>query len=450
MKTDHKSVRLGSGTGQRWAIAAGFLAIASLVLLAAPVKLAIRAPNLHAALEVVLPASAMVAAWTLAPQFRRSRRLSDLLLPAGLVVLGAADLAFYTGPALGGSARVPFDSSSAVIARLLVGVIVAAAALVPRARLVHAWREVASPPSFLACVAIVGVLIALALSGPAAGSIPLTTGAGCLMVIAAAAFARTAARERQPVSWMLAYASGMFAVAWGYALRVPDGLAGSVSMRDLLRLVSYGFLVAAGMRYRSQLHRATAEEAAARERRRLANDLHDGLAQDLAFITGHGNRLAPDLGDEHPIVVAARRALEVSRGAIVDLATTDAPTPGAALEAVADDVSRRCGVDVQVATDAAELTMRQREDLVRIAREAIVNAVRHGGATRVSVSLRRSSTGLVLSIADDGCGVDRAILLTGRAGFGIGAMRQRAAALGGRLSVRAREQGGTEVEVVVP
>ena len=80
------------------------------------------------------------------------------------------------------------------------------------------------------------------------------------------------------------------------------------------------------------------------ERTRLARDLHDGLAQDLAFIALYAQGLEPDLGSEHPLVIAARRALDASRGLIADLAARSAPTTGAALALVANELGRRFGV----------------------------------------------------------------------------------------------------------
>ena len=66
------------------------------------------------------------------------------------------------------------------------------------------------------------------------------------------------------------------------------------------------------------------------ERRRIARDLHDGLAQDLAFIAAHGDQIAREAGEEHPLAIAARRALALSRGAIADLSASDAPSARAA------------------------------------------------------------------------------------------------------------------------
>src|ERR1700734_2359817 len=73
-------------------------------------------------------------------------------------------------------------------------------------------------------------------------------------------------------------------------------------------------------------------EALSQERTRLARELHDGLAQDLAFIAVSAQGLEPELGPRHPLVIAARRALDASRGLMADLAARSAPTTAAGLE----------------------------------------------------------------------------------------------------------------------
>ena len=188
------------------------------------------------------------------------------------------------------------------------------------------------------------------------------------------------------------------------------------------------------------------------ERQRLARDLHDGLAQDLAFIAVYAQGLEPDLGDQHPLVIAARRALGASRGLMADLAARSAPTTGAALTLVADELSGRFGVRVEVVvialTGRADLGAPEREEIVMIAREAIVNAITHGHAQQIDVTLDLERQRPLLLVSDDGGGVAPSVP---QGGFGLPTMRARAEALGGRLVMRRGAGGGTELEVrVVP
>jgi signal transduction histidine kinase len=186
------------------------------------------------------------------------------------------------------------------------------------------------------------------------------------------------------------------------------------------------------------------------ERQRLARDLHDGLAQDLAFIAASAQGLEPDLGPQHPLVLAARRALDASRGLMADLSARSAPTTGAALALVADELGGRFGVRVEVSVTARtgrpDLGPPEREEIVMIAREAIVNAIKHGHAQRIDVTLDLEGERPLLLVRDDGGGITSGMP---QAGFGLPTMRARAESLGGRLVMRRGAAGGTELEIRV-
>ena len=197
------------------------------------------------------------------------------------------------------------------------------------------------------------------------------------------------------------------------------------------------------------------EAAVRQERQRIARDLHDGLAQDLAFIVAYGQRLQGDLGPEHPLMIAASRALAVSRGVLVDLSASTADSTADALRQVADELSRRFEIAVAVVVekdgvgaDDVGLDTGDRGEIVRIAREAVVNAVQHGGARTVEISLTQRDRKTVLCVRDDGCGVGPEGLRR-RHGFGLPTMRARAESLGGRLTARAASRGGTELAVTM-
>lgn len=187
------------------------------------------------------------------------------------------------------------------------------------------------------------------------------------------------------------------------------------------------------------------------ERRRVALDLHDGLAQDLAVIAVHGPSVAREIGDDHPVVIAARRALAVSRGTISELTDPEGASAHESLEAVAQELRERFAVTVAVDTQLqVELEPGVREHVTRIAREAIANAVRHGRAQNVVVSLRHADRGVALRIIDDGCGFTQADSESVHDGVGLRSMRERATALGGHMRIARAKRGGTELEVVLP
>ena len=90
----------------------------------------------------------------------------------------------------------------------------------------------------------------------------------------------------------------------------------------------------------------------------------------------------------------------------------------------------------------------RREALIRITREAVSNAARHGRASTISVELA-SAPELRLRVSDDGVGFSPAAAGAAH-GFGLVSMRERAQALGGTFRVSSAPGRGTEVEVLLP
>jgi signal transduction histidine kinase len=200
----------------------------------------------------------------------------------------------------------------------------------------------------------------------------------------------------------------------------------------------------------SSLRRRTVEKAVAAERRRIARDLHDGLAQELAFISLQSRRLA-DRGEAAAIDLAeaAERALSDARAAIERLMDASDQDLHEAVAKTAERMTARSGasLDLDIAS-AAELAPERREDLLRILREAIWNGIRHGNASSIAVKLS-DGTGLRLCVADNGAGFDPHAGVSADS-FGLRSMSERARELGGELKVRSARGAGTEVEVVLP
>jgi signal transduction histidine kinase len=90
--------------------------------------------------------------------------------------------------------------------------------------------------------------------------------------------------------------------------------------------------------------------------------------------------------------------------------------------------------------------------LFRVAQQALANVAEHAGATEVEVLEQPSAGCVVLRVTDDGCGFDPVTVARPGHGhrFGLSVMAERVEALGGHLAVRARRQGGTEVEARLP
>lgn len=192
------------------------------------------------------------------------------------------------------------------------------------------------------------------------------------------------------------------------------------------------------------------------ERRRIGQDLHDGLGQTLTGIGMIAQNLAQNL-EKHEstfaemaseitdlIQEADRRAHDLAHGLTpVDLGTAGLP---GALEQLSSrteqlfDIS--CSVTCDPACSIADTTTAT--NLYRIAQEAVTNAVKHGGARHIEIRLHCHPGHLQLTVHDDGVGFDEKYGKT-ESGIGIDLMRYRARIVGGVLSIRERPRGGTEL-----
>jgi signal transduction histidine kinase len=206
---------------------------------------------------------------------------------------------------------------------------------------------------------------------------------------------------------------------------------------------------------------ARAQAAAEEERRRLARELHDGIAQTLAALRIRV-KLAGANGD--PALQQAALA-EVSGGigdAILELRrmarglrppALEMLGLGAAVESYVRSVAEAAGIDAAChAENVAGMLPRESElALYRIVQEALSNVLRHSGASKVSVVLRRSDDKHVdVMIEDDGCGFDPRQVMNGDRGLGLFGMQERAAFIGGRLEIDSTRGTGTRVHVSVP
>jgi signal transduction histidine kinase len=196
-------------------------------------------------------------------------------------------------------------------------------------------------------------------------------------------------------------------------------------------------------------HRKLEVQATVEERRRIARELHDGLAHELAFIASKTRGAALDATtstDARALAGAADRALDEARRAITVLSVTQPQSLDAAISQTVEDLGSRLGVawDLHLADDV-EVPGEVTENLLRIVREAITNAACHGASEHVRVSLERNDQ-LRLVIEDDGCGFDPAGEVSG-GGFGLQSMQERAASVGAVLSVDSMPEHGTRVAV---
>lgn len=221
----------------------------------------------------------------------------------------------------------------------------------------------------------------------------------------------------------------------------------------LLRVAGYVVLVVAAAQEIGNYWQRMAQVAALEERQRLSRDLHDGIAQDLAFAAGQARILARC--SDHPdrarmIIAASERALDECRHAIAALTRPLDEPLHVALAQCAEQLCDRFQTRLDLDLDAsATVDAQAHQSLVRIVREAVSNAGRHGGAARVAVRLHQDD-GLLLEVEDDGVGFDPAAVGPAQGRFGLVSMQERAEALGGTFRVGAGRHGGTRVEVRLP
>ena len=455
----------------RWTVRATlFGAVATLfVVTIAPLRLAYESPSLHVAFETAAASIALLAAYLVLGQFRHSRELHSLLLACGLGMLGGVNLLLGALPAALdrelGTASTWMTATGRVVA---TGVLVAAAwaPSVPLRR-ANVHRIV-----FLAAAnVLLGLWLVLALMGdqlPVALDPTLSPESSTraqfvghplvhgIQLVGAALFALAAAgflrwQRRDEVSRWIAPACVLAAFAHVQYFLFPSLYSAWFYTGDIFRLWFYLLLVAGVARDIWRYQANARELAMLEERRRIARELHDGLAQELNFIAG----AAKTLGDERrmrpnvaALAAAAERALDESRRAIVALTRTSDEALDVAIAQAAFEVANRVGTRLSLDLDpGVRVAATTREQLVRIVREAVTNAARHGNAATVTVSLRNGD-GLALRVADNGKGFDPDALEAG--GFGLTSMSERAQSLGGELRVDSARASGTNVEVVLP
>jgi signal transduction histidine kinase len=450
-------------------LAAG-LAGTALVAALPSLDFAYRSREVHVAIETGASATAALAAFLLYGRLRQTGSRRDLGLIVGLALLSVSNLAAALLPSFDGAndyvVWVP------LIARLVGASVLTWAAFASPTPL----RRPSRAPVYLASAALctLGVLgIGWAAVGqlptglepnlsPMASDSPHIVGAPgfiatqivviALIGVAAVGFTRSARRSGDELLGWIATGTTLAAIARLNYLLFPSISSDWVFTGDVARLAAYLAILVGAFRQIAAYQRSAARVAVLEERNRIARELHDGLAQDLAYISMQSRRLAErDGGGAAALAGAADRALAQSRGAIDELTSTESSL-SAALTPLARELTDRANLRLELDLDEqAEANPDVRENLLRIVSEAISNAIRHGEASVVRIRLDNHH-GLRLSIADDGAGFDPDRAANGApkaGGFGLRSMSDRAILLGGSLLVTSQPGTGTEVEVVL-
>ncbi|WP_241266333.1 GAF domain-containing sensor histidine kinase, partial [Streptomyces boncukensis] len=236
------------------------------------------------------------------------------------------------------------------------------------------------------------------------------------------------------------------------------GCAFTEEDEELLRLLAQHAAIALT---NARLYERSRELTIAGERARIAHELHDAVAQKL-FSLRLTAQAATALVDRDPVRAkeelheVARLAAEAAdelRAAVVELrpAALDEDGLVATLRTQAGVLDRAHTAAVTFTCEGVRaLPAAHEEALLRVAQEALHNALRHADASRVEVALVRHGTGTLLTVTDDGAGFDPGAVRSAGRHLGLVSMRDRANGVGGTLTVTSEPGKGTAVEMEVP
>lgn len=210
-----------------------------------------------------------------------------------------------------------------------------------------------------------------------------------------------------------------------------------------------------------RLEEETRTAATLAERDRLAGEIHDSLQQGLSglILQLDATLKLPNLPDD------VRSRLNVARNMVsftrheVQNAVWNLASPLLENADLGEALHRLVGligssmprVEIELNGPPRPLSPSKRHHLLRIAQEAITNAVRHGAATHVKVSLQYADAAITLQVKDDGCGFTPQRVLTQDLGhFGLRGLRGRADRIGGELQISSEPGHGTTIQIRIP
>ena len=203
---------------------------------------------------------------------------------------------------------------------------------------------------------------------------------------------------------------------------------------------------------RQQLERQILE-ISEREQRRIGDDLHDSLGQQLAAVKIMSGTLARRLTKqqhssasdaaqiEHELQRAIEDTRQIARG--LHPVRSGAESLMSALHELANGITMRTKIACRFECPGVAVHDHHAAiHLFRIAQEAVNNAIRHAQAKHIWIRLRQTNAGIQLSITDDGCGLPKA---TRSEGLGLRTMRYRASVIGATFAMVPRRGGGTRI-----
>jgi len=389
-------------------------------------------PELKLVLATVFMLAGGLVAVLSATRFAVEGRRFDLFLCTGFFVSSATWLAFSILPRVAHFGSHSTELWAAMVGRMLGWALIAVAPFVSgtiqHRRAVLGNALVASVGGLIIVWGMSSSLgVTLPNLNPAAdASIPASlTGVlaaqGLLNLLAVIGFGNRFRVKGEDLDRWLALGATLMLFSSLHFLFTPFVRAGDVSQGDWLRLLAYSVLLVGVWRAirGSEFGRAVAEERA-----RVAREIHDGLAQYLFAISAHASML--------------------ENGA--DPATTIPPFD-AALRRYVDFLTADGELEVELEIDPTiTLGPDEQIELFRIVQEGLANSRKHADARHAWVQIGERSGERFVALRDDGAGFDTD---EDAAGQGLGNMRERAASIGGALTLRSAPGAGTSLEVLL-
>ena len=449
--------------------------VTATVLVAVTAALAV-APQLHLgypretvdlALDTAASVIGLLAYILVIGRLRHHTRLNELLLACALAVLALSNLFLCTVPAVAGWEPDDLTVWVAPVAMSFGALLFVLAAFLPDRHVRPSGPLLVAGASAVTTVLLLTMVMVPVLARSslppvvgslAPGSVPGTDprlaqsgpqlAAAVLYGAAVIGFLRYSRRTRDEFYGGLAVAAMLAAtsqVNYVLSAMIPQSLYGG----DAFRCLFYAVLLLASMREIWCYWRALSKAAVLEERQRIACELHDGVAQELAYLARNLESL--DGGADKDGLDRLRRAVErarlESRRVISAAAAPSGQAFEVALAEAATEVAERYHVKLDLdLTSDIRLPAQRRDAFVRIACEAVTNAARHSGADRVDLRLERDSTGVRLWVSDKGHGFDAA---DPGGGFGLTSMRARAHSVGAELVISSVPGHGSRVEVTL-
>jgi signal transduction histidine kinase len=433
-------------------------------------------PGAHVGFETAESLIALLIAYLAFGRLRQEAMVGDAALVAGFLILA------FSYPLFAGIQNLlaPDDAErfsiwAPLLGRLIGAAVLAYAAFAPPHRRADVRRStdaaILASVTGLAVVTVAAMVLlphlpstfeaTLAAGEPSPGIedhslvFVLQVLSMAIWVAASIGFTHSAQRTGDVLLRWFGAGSALAAVArWNYVV-FPTLSIDYVYIGDLTRLASYGMFLYGASRVIRSYWSGLAEAAVLRERSRLAHELHDGIAQELTFLSSQARRImkkAPSDLETKRLAGAAERAAAETRRAIAALTRTDEQSIGDAVIEITEELCRRVGSRSRFDVDnSVDVDPHTREGLTRIVWEAVSNSLRHSQAGIVDVGVASTDHSILkITVVDEGVGFDPVVEEAAMEGFGLALMRERARAIGAELVITSTMKVGTRVELTIP